>query len=392
MHGDIEIKGEYIERCARAAKEKGGGIAVLHSHPAGRGPQGMSVNDYRTEESFAPFVYAVTGKHLVGVTLSGDEKWSGRVWVKHSTKKRTYNPAKVTNFRVVGENKISLIQNTDELNGTIDSTTKDRIQVSVASYGEKNQKVISNLKIGIVGLGSVGSAVAESLVRIGVRYITLCDHDSIEDRNLDRLTNVTINDINKKKVSVIKERLDSIGIHEEIFIGTTTEKFLHKNMSFKKMLDCDLVFCCVDNIDARIAINKLAFWYLVPVIETGITLIPKEKDGKIEKIQQILLLVHTLVPGFQCLQCAKQCIEQEQYMQSNDENYKNKGKENIFPMSTMVASMAVLNMIHIISGEKPCSRFESWSFGLEKNETEFKNEDCDKSKCLFANQIGDGDK
>ena len=55
------------------------------------------------------------------------------------------------------------------------------------SAGERNQTTIARTHVGIVGLGSVGRLVLESLARMGVGRVTLIDFDRIEKVNLDRL-------------------------------------------------------------------------------------------------------------------------------------------------------------------------------------------------------------
>ncbi len=391
LQGDISLIGDYVERCAKEARSKGCGLAIIHSHPLGVGPQGMSNNDYKTEQSFAGFVYASTGHELLGLTLSGDKKWSGRIWLKNKNIANKYYPKHIMDFRTIGKENVVIMQ---DLKGAHDipRSVHEKIQATVAAYGEENQKIISGMKIGVIGLGSVGSAISESLVRIGVRHLVLCDHDLIEDRNLDRLTNANVQDIGKSKVLIAKQKLQSIGIHKTIDIVTTTVKFAHKSRSFSKMLDCDLIFCCVDNKDARHAVNQIAFRYLVPVIETGLTIVPEEKDGKIKGMKTVLLLAHTLLPGFKCLQCLDQCEDREQYVQTENLEYKNRGRENIFPLSVMIASIAVFNMIQLVSGSQACSRIEVILMGLKWMNISTQNGECDKERCIVANEVGLGDK
>lgn len=50
------------------------------------------------------------------------------------------------------------------------------------SYDEKDK--VKGMKVLVIGCGSVGSHVAVSLTRIGVRRIDLCDYDVVEEKNL----------------------------------------------------------------------------------------------------------------------------------------------------------------------------------------------------------------
>ena len=53
-------------------------------------------------------------------------------------------------------------------------------------YGEKKFRLIQNCHICVVGIGGVGSWVAESLARHGVGKITLIDMDHIVESNINR--------------------------------------------------------------------------------------------------------------------------------------------------------------------------------------------------------------
>lgn len=51
---------------------------------------------------------------------------------------------------------------------------------------KERQKKISNVVIGIAGCGGIGGAVAERLVRLGVRHIKIADPDYFDLSNINR--------------------------------------------------------------------------------------------------------------------------------------------------------------------------------------------------------------
>jgi tRNA A37 threonylcarbamoyladenosine dehydratase len=65
-----------------------------------------------------------------------------------------------------------------------------------------HQQKLARLKYGIVGVGSVGSIVAESLARMGVEHIKLIDYDYVELHNLDRLIHASVKDAQAKRRKV----------------------------------------------------------------------------------------------------------------------------------------------------------------------------------------------
>ena len=72
------------------------------------------------------------------------------------------------------------------------------------------------MRVGIIGLGSVGCIVAETMARIGVRQITLFDPDRVEEHNLDRLLYGTAKDIGKLKVDLAKTRMELSATAEKV--------------------------------------------------------------------------------------------------------------------------------------------------------------------------------
>jgi hypothetical protein len=60
VHGNVGFMPEYLERVMKIAAKRKEGIAFLHSHPFGKGWQGMSKDDVIAESRLAPTVQAVT--------------------------------------------------------------------------------------------------------------------------------------------------------------------------------------------------------------------------------------------------------------------------------------------------------------------------------------------
>ena len=87
---------------------------------------------------------------------------------------------------------------------------------TIDSWGRKAQNDIARLKVGIVGLGSGGSVVAEAVARIGVEQVVLIDHDRVKEHNLDRLLNATVKDIGRPKVEVAANAMRRSGTARQI--------------------------------------------------------------------------------------------------------------------------------------------------------------------------------
>ena len=202
LHGNASFQPRFVERAIGAACAHHCGLALLHSHPGGRGWQGMSKDDIETEHGRAAAILAATGLPFVGLTLAGfDMAWSARFWPR--TAPRTYERRDCASVRVVGD-RLRVSYN-DRL--VPPPAANDEQTRTVSAWGEEEQAHLARLRVGLAGAGSVGGFVAESLVRTGVAAVTVIDFDTIQKKNLDRLSYATRNDLGRGKAERLAERL-----------------------------------------------------------------------------------------------------------------------------------------------------------------------------------------
>lgn len=82
--------------------------------------------------------------------------------------------------------------------------------------GDEAMERLSSKRVIIFGVGGVGSWCAESLIRSGIRQLTIVDSDRICITNVNRQLMATTKTIGKVKVDVLRERLLSINPSAEI--------------------------------------------------------------------------------------------------------------------------------------------------------------------------------
>ena len=82
--------------------------------------------------------------------------------------------------------------------------------------GEEAMERIAQKRVIIFGVGGVGSWCAESLVRSGIRRLTIVDSDSVCITNINRQLMATSKTIGQVKVDALRERLLSINPQAEI--------------------------------------------------------------------------------------------------------------------------------------------------------------------------------
>ena len=82
--------------------------------------------------------------------------------------------------------------------------------------GDRAMERITDAKVIIFGVGGVGSWCAESLVRSGIRHLTIVDSDRVCITNINRQLMATVNTVGQVKVDALKERLLTINPKAEI--------------------------------------------------------------------------------------------------------------------------------------------------------------------------------
>ncbi len=123
-------------------------------------------------------------------------------------------------------------------------------------FDNKDYEKIINSHILIAGVGGVGGAVLECLVRFGIKKITIIDFDTVDTSNLNRQIISNVNNIGQLKTEVAKNRALSINPNLEIDAINT---FLTKdNLDFITKINPDYIIDAIDNVTAKIALIKLS--------------------------------------------------------------------------------------------------------------------------------------
>jgi tRNA A37 threonylcarbamoyladenosine dehydratase len=113
----------------------------------------------------------------------------------------------------------------------------------VRVYGIKGMDRIRRARILVVGIGGVGSWVAEALARTGIGHMTLVDLDDVCVTNINRQVHAVNSTVGKFKVDVMQERVKEINPYCEV--DTKQCFFSPKNLSviFDKTYDYVIDAC-----------------------------------------------------------------------------------------------------------------------------------------------------
>jgi hypothetical protein len=102
--------------------------------------------------------------------------------------------------------------------------------------------ILRDRSIAIVGVGALGSVVAEMLVRMGLRHLKLIDHDILAAGNVVRHV-LTLSDVDLYKVEALRNRLLQLSPHVDVVASSsripTTAPEVHNLLDpFDIVIDC----------------------------------------------------------------------------------------------------------------------------------------------------------
>jgi len=350
IHGNASFLPPYFERVIGEALEENCGIAFLHSHP-GPGWQDMSDDDIAAELSIAAQVQAVTDLPLIGLTVGSDGTWSARFWERGTA--HHYERRWCENVRSVG-----LELRTSFADHLLPPPPEVEEQIrTVSAWGHATHSELTRLHVGVVGAGSVGAIVAESLARTGFSRITLIDFDIVKKHNRDRLLHSS-----RLDVSLGRLKVDSLG--RGLRRSATASRFalrkipysISEERGFRTALDCDVLFSCVDKPLGRSILNFIAFAHLIPIIDGGIRI----EVNSDQTMKAADWKMQTASPGRRCLECVGQytpamaSLEREgflddpEYIKGLSHDDLLSRNENVFAFSANVASFEVLQLLHMV--------------------------------------------
>ena len=190
----------------KRAQDNGLVIALVHSHPGGLAK--FSEQDDRNEADLMQLAQNRNGSEvsLLSLALMPNQRWIGRLW-KNLTDVRPLDLIQVVGDRINlhypdrGKGQLSAILNRQAL-----------------AFGDVLNQDLAQLRVGIVGVGGTGSAVAMLATRLGIRKFVLFDQDVVEETNLNRLHGATVKDAQcaHPKVEVVARSMEALGFGIEV--------------------------------------------------------------------------------------------------------------------------------------------------------------------------------
>lgn len=123
-------------------------------------------------------------------------------------------------------------------------------------FGEEKMNRVAQKKVIIFGVGGVGSWAAESLVRSGIRNLTIVDSDRVCITNINRQLHATTQTVGLVKTEALKTRLLEINPSAEI--NAIQKIYNQQTHDFFELEQYDYIIDAIDSISSKVHLIRKA--------------------------------------------------------------------------------------------------------------------------------------
>ena len=130
-----------------------------------------------------------------------------------------------------------------------------------------DQEKLKHARVLVVGAGALGNEVVKNLALLGIGKVWIVDFDRIETTNLTRSALFRADDVGKWKTDVLAARASEMN-PDSSFVPLRID--VRYDLGFGFLSQMDLILGCLDNREARYAMNRYAYFLKKPFIDGGL--------------------------------------------------------------------------------------------------------------------------
>jgi hypothetical protein len=300
------LRANFIrDRVLNCRDEKLAYLAV-HNH-GGTTSVGFSGDDFQSHERGYPALVDVARGMPIGALVFAKQAVAGDIWLPDGSR------VELTDASIVGRRLRKIAPAPIKPLTSIHADFDRQVRL----FGQTGQAIIGDAKVAIIGLGGVGSLLAQYLAHLGVRNFVLIDPDRIEAINLPRVVGATRWDartfltgdrwpewvrnwaLNTATPKVEISRRVIRAVSKRTKIDAVKADMLRPDVA-AKLLDCDYLFLAADTMRARLLFNAIIHQYLIPGVQVGSKVVHDKESGEITGVHTI---ARPVTPDCGCLWC-----------------------------------------------------------------------------------------
>lgn len=220
---------------------------------------------------------------------------------------------------------------------------EDRNERQILFLGAEGQEKIKKAHVGIVGLGGLGSHIAQGLAFLGVEKFVLIDDDKVSLTNLNRLIGASLEDAQKGELkTIVSERMiHKINPNADIY---AIPKNLRSKEALDSLISSDIIFGCVDQDGPRLILMELVASYKKTYIDLATEIIVEDKQ-----IKDFGGRVVISRPGDFCLDCSNQLDKEIAKQELEAKSVQELRKAHGYGLGEEMPSPAVVSLNGVIA-------------------------------------------
>jgi hypothetical protein len=279
------LTAQFVRDAALRARDEQLAYLAVHNH-RGADTVGFSSVDLASHERGYPALRRITNQ-IVGAVVFAQQAAAGDLWLPDGTR------ADLAEVVIPGNNLARLQPR--QASAPASDPEWDR---QARLFGDRGQETLKRLRVGVVGLGGVGSLIVELLARSGVGELALIDPDPVDVTNLPRLVAGEPDDVNEPKLKTELAARNARRANPRIVLELIPSR-VEAPQAREALTRCDWIFLAADTDAARHWVNATIHEHLIPATQAGVK-VHVLADGD---IGQIHMVSRILQPGEGCLWC-----------------------------------------------------------------------------------------
>jgi hypothetical protein len=277
----------FIHKMITRARDQKLTYLAVHNHATDL-RVGFSKIDLDSHERGYPALLQISRGMPVGALVFGRRSIEADIWLADGRRLGL-------DHTVVVGNTIQRLTPSPKCDSNDETTTYDR---QIRMFGKKGQRELAECSVAILGLGGIGSLVAEYLARLGVGRFTLVDADLVEESNLSRIVGASSKDAVEQTAKVTVAQRMILQAKPDAQIRLIRDDIAKESVA-KQLAAVDYLFLAADSMRARLVFNALVHQYLIPGVQLG----SKIRAGSEGLLIDVMSANRPVRPGRGCLWC-----------------------------------------------------------------------------------------
>lgn len=340
------LKAEFIRKHITACRDQRLVYLAIHNH-GGSTSVAFSRDDLNSHERGYPALLDIANGMPVGALVFAPRAIAGDIWLPNQRR------VALDRAIVVGTQRTVLTP----LPELADAGAASQYGRQTLLFGSRGQAILGAAKVGIIGLGGVGSLLAQYLGHLGVGQFVLIDPDRIEPTNLPRVVGATRWDA---RCQLLRPWLPT-GLASLIATTATrkvdiaarvirranptarVERFTERLETMRAtnaLHGCDYIFLAADSMTARLVFNQIIHQHLIPGVQIGSKIAP-DKAGTIDDVFSI---VRPVTPDGGCLWC-NQLINPAKLQEEGQTEHERRAQRYVDDPDVHAPSVITLNAV-----------------------------------------------